>query len=53
MNVINLLLENLITEKYIRNLKIIYGRRGGGGLDLATCNLYVEKIKVLNIFYVL
>ena len=25
MNVINLLLENLIKEKYIRNLKIIYG----------------------------
>ena len=32
MNFINLLLKNLIKEKYIRNLKIIYG---GGGVDLA------------------
>ena len=41
MNVINLLLENLIKEKYIRNLKIIYG----GGVDLADMQSLSRKDK--------
>ena len=40
MNVINLLLENLIKEKYIRNLKIIYG-----GVEIADMQSLSRKNK--------
>ena len=42
MNFINLLLNNLIKERYIRNLKIIYG---GGGVDLADTQSLSKKNK--------
>ena len=41
MNFINLLLKNLIKERYIRNLKIIYG----GGVDLADTQSLSKKNK--------
>ena len=47
MNFINQLVKNLIKEKYIRNLKIIYGGGWGGGwvVDLADMKLLSKQNK--------
>ena len=46
MNFINQLVKNLIKEKYIRNLKIIYGGGGGGWVvDLADMKLLSKQNK--------